>query len=46
MATSSRFKFTVTLVVSLLGAVLTLIAPYEADIGEQPRANSHAAPKR
>lgn len=33
MATSSRFKFTATILVSLVGFVLTLIAPDEADVG-------------
>ena len=46
MATSSRFKFTAPLVASLLGFVLTLIAPYEADIGEATVARSSKAAKR
>jgi len=38
MATSSRFKFTATILVSLLGFVLTLIAPDEADVGQTSTA--------
>jgi hypothetical protein len=33
MVTSPRFKFTATLVVSVLGFVLALVAPYDADPG-------------
>ena len=46
MATSSRFKFTTTIVVALLGFVLTLIAPEEADVGQAPAASSRVLPKR
>jgi hypothetical protein len=36
MPRSSRFKFTVPLVAALLGFLLTLIAPEEADVGHAP----------
>ncbi|HEV6967259.1 MULTISPECIES: hypothetical protein [Roseateles] len=36
MPRSSRFKFTVPVIAALLGFVLTLIAPEEADIGRAP----------
>ena len=46
MATSSRFKFTAPLVAALLGFVLTLIAPHEADIGGRTVVRSTKAATR
>lgn len=39
MAPSPRFKFAATLIVSVLGFVLALMAPWEADLGDATAAS-------
>ncbi len=46
MFKSAPARFTATLLVSVLGFVLTLINPYEADIGSTPTDRAQNAPKR
>lgn len=44
MATSARFKFTATLLVSVLAVVLTLFVPSENDTADSPARTASLLP--